>query len=151
MMTRKPNKQQRTNARWRQQRALHTAVPGSAEQEERRPLAGHEDSYEITRSGQVWSRRLKRFIKHAYNPIDSQGYIRVTAHGKRASVSIWHGVVSSWLTADDQERLRQSIPRDALGNATRLQEHRAAIRSVAREYGLPEQIIFALLLTARDE
>ena len=93
MMTHRPNKRQRTNARWRQQRASGTAVHGSAEHEERRPLAGHEDSYEITKGGQVWSRRLKRFIKHAYDPIRNRAYIRVTAHGKPVAVSVWRGVV----------------------------------------------------------
>jgi NUMOD4 motif-containing protein len=79
MGLRRPDKRQRANERRREWRATVTKVRSTAA-DERRPIPGFEEYYEITRLGEVFSRRHGRFIKHKLG-FGTGTYIEFTING----------------------------------------------------------------------
>lgn len=145
-MGRRPNQRQRKLQRWQDDRADATAIPTGAALDERRPLAGFESHYEVSRSGLIWSKRLKRLIKHTYDPLRDRKYVAFTVDGQRHTMSIWSAVINSWLTAEKREALRASVPEIALGKLQGLRSHRADIAVAAEQFSLPYDTVFAFLL-----
>lgn len=144
-MARKPNKRQRENARIRKQRGERTRVFAGAD-EDRRPLAGFGEAYEITRSGDVWSRRLSRYIKPAYHPHYGRIHVSFKANGERVTLSVWRAVIESWFSKEERAALRQIVPHDALGQKEPLRQHLEAVRAAAQTHRIPDTILFAFLL-----
>lgn len=145
-MAHKPNKQQRANNRRRKERASRQAAAAGLPSGPRRGLAGYEQLYEVTREGRVWSRRLRRFIN---NPESTSGSVQIgfSTNGRRVRMPVWRGVLQSWLTLADLQRLRAAIPPHALGNLAKLRTHQPAIRAVANQVLLPERFVFGFLLS----
>ncbi|HYW30899.1 MAG TPA: hypothetical protein VE869_05275 [Gemmatimonas sp.] len=96
MMGRRPNRQQRANARRVADRASATAVPPHLDYAPRVPLVGFESLYEITRNGQLYSVRAKRFIKRAYK---DGAYLKVQVEGRSHVLNIQDAVADSWAQA----------------------------------------------------
>ena len=145
-MARRLNKHQRRNARIRQQRAQRTRL-FSDPKAERRPLAGFGEAYEITRSGNLWSRRLHRYIKPGYDPRTGGTYIIFGSNGKRVTLSTWSAVIESWFSKEDRAALREVVSADALGRVDRLQSQRQAIGAAARRYRIDDTILFSFLVS----
>jgi hypothetical protein len=110
-------------------------------------MSGFEDRYEITRSGHLWSIRLGRFIKHQFDPLTNRRYISVVISGKRQTRNIWRAVADSWLSPYDRQAILGRVPPEALGQLTLLKTMKAEIASIAREYDIPQQVVFSTLLT----
>ena len=149
-MARKPNKRQRENARIREQRAQRTRLFADPKAV-RRPLAGYGEAYEITRSGNLWSRRLSRYIKPAYDPHTGRPYVNFKSNGERVTLSTWRAVIESWFSEEERAALRQIVPDDALGHIERLRQHRQAIGAAARMHRIPDTILFNFLLAGRAD
>ena len=96
-MARRPNKRQRANAKRMDDYSAASALPPDVEQEPRVPLAGFESFYEITRSGQLFSVRAKRFIKRAHL---EHAYLRVRVDGVQHNLNIKDSVAASWAQAE---------------------------------------------------
>jgi len=116
---------------------------------DRRPLAGHEQEYEITQSGWVWSLRLGRFIKHAHSPHGTGTYIRIVRKRRPVTMSVPVAVVASWLEPSQRAQLREVVPQDALRNVSVLRLHKSSIDEAAQAYGLPKDIVFRFLAAER--
>jgi hypothetical protein len=63
-------------------------------------------------------------------------------------MSIWRAVINSWLTADERDVLRASVPEIALGKLEALRVHQANIAVVAERLSLPYNTAFAFLLSS---
>lgn len=145
-MARKPNKRQRELQRWRDRRADATTIDKDALRDERRPLAGFESYYEISRTGFVWSKRLRRFIKHTYDPIGHRTYIAFTVSGQRHTMPVWQATIDSWLSADAKQELRRSVPASALGSLDTLKSLKAEIAAASSRCSLSSDTVFKFLL-----
>jgi hypothetical protein len=66
------------------------------ELEERVPLAGYEDLYEITRSGRVYSLRTRAVLVGGYH---HSPFIRITVKGAVVTLSKEKAVAESWARA----------------------------------------------------
>ncbi len=147
-LRRMPNKRDRELRRLRDAREANTAIPESVLSEQRRPMIGFEDRYEITRSGHVWSLRLGRFIKHQYHPITKRTYISITVNGKHETRGVWRAVVDSWVPAHEHESILARLPRELHGQLALLREKNEEIAAIAGAYDLPTQAVFAIFLSA---
>ncbi|MFY0566380.1 HNH endonuclease [Archangium lansingense] len=108
-MARRPNQRQRRSSRRRHDYAEKTKLPPGIENEPRVPMVGNEADYEITRSGHVYSRQLKRFIQWKLTPNGQHPYISVQVGGV-SSQPRWpnEAAEESWAAAElkrvEQER-----------------------------------------------
>jgi len=150
-LARKPNKRDRELRRWREAREARTTIPAHAGTEPRRPLSEFEDHYEITRTGLVWSRRLKRFIKHKYEPMTNHTYIAITVDGVRSTRGVWASVIASWLSAPERQAILGQLPTDVHGKLDKLRTERARIATIAKAVRLPSDAIVALFLAAPSQ
>ncbi|MFE8599811.1 HNH endonuclease [Archangium violaceum] len=117
-MARRPNQRQRRSSSRRHEYAEKTKVPPGIENEPRVPLVGNEADYEITRSGHVYSRRLKKFIRWKLTPNGRHPYISVQVGGV-SSPPRWpkEAAAESWAAAElkrvEQERIQQEAQIEA--------------------------------------
>lgn len=91
------NKRQRAHKRLSQRRADLNELSDGAQLEPRAPLRGYEALYEITRSGRVYSLRLRRFI--SLHLLRGAAYISFRTAGKRVNLPIADAVHRSWGSA----------------------------------------------------
>jgi hypothetical protein len=98
---RRPNRNDRKRAREKRDRDSKTEVRSRLD-EERRPIPGFEELYEITRRGDVFSKRLGRFVKHKLN-IEQQPYVGFTIKGEKHVLSIRKTVAAAFAKAEGLE------------------------------------------------
>src|ERR1700712_3564026 len=79
--------------RKRDERATNLGLPKNKDLEPRMPLAGHEELYEITQSGRVFSLKTKKFLAEGYQHSPS---IRFTVNGAIVSMSKEKAIADSW-------------------------------------------------------
>jgi hypothetical protein len=91
---RRPNSNDKKRAREKRERDSKTEVRSRLD-EERRPIPGFEELYEITRKGDVYSKRLGRFVKHKLN-IEQQPYVGFTINGEKHVLSIRKTVAAAF-------------------------------------------------------
>lgn len=91
---RRPNSNDKKRAREKRERDRKTEITSTLNQD-RRPIPGFEELYEITRSGDVYSKRLGRFVKHKLN-FEQQPYIGFTINGEKHVLSIRKTVVAAF-------------------------------------------------------
>ena len=72
----------------------------NSELEERAPLAGYEDLYEISRSGRVFSRRTQAVLVGGYH---HSPFIRITVGGAVVTLSKDKAIADSWKKATAAE------------------------------------------------
>ncbi len=68
----------------------------NSELEERTPLAGYEDLYEISRSGRVFSLRTRAVLVGGYH---HSPFIRITVKGAVVTLSKEKAIADSWAAA----------------------------------------------------
>jgi len=68
----------------------------NAELEERVPLAGYEELYDITRSGRVFSRTTRAVLVGAYH---HSAFIRITVKGAVVTLAKDKAIADSWKQA----------------------------------------------------
>ena len=83
---RRPSSHKRKRAREKKARDFMTEVHSTLD-DERRPLPGFEEHYEITRKGDVYSKRHRRFIKPKLS-VNQRPYISFTIEGQKHDLSI---------------------------------------------------------------
>lgn len=83
----------------------------ASEDEQREPLKGFESHYEITRNGDVYSKRLKRFIKHKFMPCgdDYSTWIEFQLAGVSHNIGVGKAVADTYLSESDRKNIIESI------------------------------------------
>src|SRR3954465_14637833 len=79
--------------RRRAERENSSRAQKNAELEERTPLAGYEELYDITRSGRVFSRKTRAVLVGAYH---HSPFIRITVNGAVVTLSKEKAIADSW-------------------------------------------------------
>lgn len=80
--------------------------PDVAEDRERRPIAGLENSYEITRTGQVWSVEGRCWLRSP----TTWPFLKVPCADRTVDLVLPEAVAVSWLSAEDRSNLRAAFP-----------------------------------------
>jgi hypothetical protein len=137
----KPNRYRRTLNRLNATRADMTEVHAS-QSDERAGLAGYEDYYEITRNGEVYSKRHKRFIKHRFASFGDRysAYIEFQLNGRRVRFGIGEAVAKSFLTQSQIQAISKRLP-EGIGKVKDLWGL-STIASLATEYYVISGAIF---------
>lgn len=109
----KPNKHRRALNRLNRTRTQLTAIHADLS-DERIGLIGYENYYEITRKGEVFSRRLNRFIKHKFNDYYDKysTYIEFQIHGQKMQFGIGKAVAESYLTQEQILSISKQLPEE---------------------------------------
>lgn len=109
----KPNKHRRMLNRRNETREAMTKITAS-EDEQREPLKGFESHYEITRNGDVYSKRLKRFIKHKFMPYgdDYSTWIEFQLAGESHNIGVGKAVADTYFSESDRKNIIESIPEE---------------------------------------
>jgi hypothetical protein len=144
-MAAKPNKRRRELNRLQRERENRTEVRASSS-DKRRPLVGFEQYYEITSTGNVWSKRLERYIKHKFEPFNKSTFILFHINGETHALSVWEAVAKSWLTPEQRAAILAVVPREQRISAAVLKASSNLINLIASEYGVGNRVIFGLLL-----
>jgi hypothetical protein len=79
--------------------------PKSREERERRPVNGLEDTFEITRTGLVWSIEGESWEEPLNWP-----YLKVLSDDQLIDLNLVEAVAVSWLTAEQRQELRAAFP-----------------------------------------
>ncbi len=143
----KPNKHRRklnrTNATRQDMTEVHATI-----EEERRPLVGHEENYEITRIGDVFSKRLGRFIKHKFYDFGDEfsTYIEFTVKGVKTKIGVGRAVADSYLSKTDVQAIVEQIPPEM--NSMLLLKKSDLTDRLSKEYSLTGRAIFTVLVDA---
>lgn len=66
--------------------------------EERAPLAGYEDRYEISRAGRLYSRKTRAVLVGQYH---HSPFIRLTVNGAVVTLSKEKAIADSWAALDE--------------------------------------------------
>lgn len=107
----KPNKHRRKLNRMNRIRQSATEITAGP-MDERRPLAGYEAFYEITRNGDIYSKRLKRFIKHKFYSMGdlNSTYLEFTVSGVQVKLGVGQAVASTYLSHQDTQDIIARLP-----------------------------------------
>jgi hypothetical protein len=84
-------------------RLLEPALP---EDRERRPIAGLENRYEITRTGHVWSVEDGCWLRNT----TTWPFLKVPCANRTVDLVLPEAVAVSWLSAEDRSNLRAAFP-----------------------------------------
>ncbi len=76
---------------------------------ERRPVPGYEDYYEITRRGDVYSKRLQRFIKQRER-LHHKLFIEFQIGKKRHKLFVAQAVADAYLSPADRQDILAEVP-----------------------------------------
>jgi len=137
----KPNKHRRALNRLKRERESLTKIHADFN-EERVGLAGYENFYEITRKGEVYSKRLDRFIKHKffYFGDNSSTYIEFQLKGEKIKFNVGEAVAKSYLTQEQIEKISKKLP-ESINNFKELWGL-DIIDSLAKKYDVVSNAIF---------
>lgn len=133
------NSRQRKNKQLREYRAEVTAVTANPDVPTR-PLKGFEEFYAITINGDLWSQRLKRFIKPTLGMDGLSLYLKFSIQGTEHRLPVWQSVADAWLDDVARGRVIDRIPEVAVVG-DRIKWELAAIPEIAKEFDLPHGLI----------
>ncbi|SDA09621.1 hypothetical protein SAMN05216315_10167 [Nitrosospira sp. Nsp18] len=141
----KPNKRRRELNRINRNRADLTEIRAT-EKDERRPLKNFESNYEITRGGEIFSKRLKRFIKHRVSPHSEYStYIRFELAGETKTLGVGKAIAETWLSDTDINNIIRSIPEEI--NSIETARQAGLIQVIGKNYDVSARAIFYVLKT----
>lgn len=115
---------------------------------ERRPVPGLEDLYEITRRGDVYSRRLKRFVTRSDRP-DAGDDVIIEEGGRRRRLPIARLVADVFLIAGE----REAIVNEFLGlyqSAQGVFNRDAALERLAQRHHVGAGAILSVIVRASE-
>lgn len=96
----------------------------------RRPLVGLGDWYEITRHGHLYSKRLKRMIRHRWSLDFEKDFIQLQVAGQTYNIGIHYAIADSWLEAAE----RAAILADLATNSVEVAAARHNLRAATVHY-----------------
>lgn len=133
------NKRQRKNKQRREYRADVTTITADVDTP-MRPLHGFEAFYSITANGQLWSNRLKRYVKPTLGLDGKTLHLQFSIRGQIHHLSIWQAVVDSWLDENVRDQVLDKIPEFAVGGS-KIEWEQVDIVSVASAFDIPPEFV----------
>ena len=128
----KPNSRRRELNRVNRYRAYLTEIKAS-ELDERRPLKNFELYYEITRNGEIFSKRLNRFIKHRVSPYSEDStYIQIQVCGTAKKLNIGKAIAETWLSDIDINDILGKVPEEI--NSIEAAKQAGLFQAIAKTY-----------------
>ena len=116
---------------------------------QRKPVPGFEDLYEITRRGDVYSKRLRRFIKQQER-LDGRFYIEFQIDNKVHHLPLSETIAQAYLSPDDQQEITSSVPRLDQLSPEAITAH-PSVRMLSQRYNVAPGAILSVLLRARQD
>ncbi len=116
---------------------------------QRRPIQGFEDLYEITRRGDVYSKRLRRFIKQQER-LDGRFFIEFQIDNKVHHLPLSETIAKAYLSPDDQQEIISSVPQLDQLSPEAITAH-LSVRMLSQRYNVAPGAILSVLLRARQD
>ncbi len=110
---------------------------------QRRPIPGFEGYYDITRRGDVYSRRLRRFIRQRER-LERDAAIAFTIRGRRHRLPLAPTVAEAFLRPQDREAILTDFPDLAELSAEELDQH-PTVEALADHFNLERAAIIAVV------
>ncbi len=115
---------------------------------ERRPVPGYEDYYEITRNGDAYSKRLRRFIKQRER-LHRKLFIDFQIKKKKHKLFVAQAVADAYLTPADRQEILDEVP-DLLRLTEAEIESHPAVKKAALEHNVTPVAVLVVLLRAAE-
>jgi hypothetical protein len=115
---------------------------------QRRAIPGFEGYYDITRRGDVYSRRLRRFIRQRER-LEHDAAIAFTIRGKRHRLPLAPTVAEAYLSPQDREAILTDFPDLAALSAEELDQH-PTVEALADHFNLDRAAIIAVVRGERQ-
>ncbi len=115
---------------------------------QRRPIPGFEDLYEITRRGDVYSKRLRRFIKQQER-LDGRFFIEFQIDNKVHHLPLSETIAQAYLSPDDQQEITSSVPQLDQLSPEAITAH-LSVRMLSQRYNVAPGAILSVLLRAKQ-
>ena len=116
---------------------------------QRRPIQGFEDLYEITRRGDVYSKRLRRFIKQQER-LDGRFFIEFQIDNMVHHLPLSETIAQAYLSPDDQQEIISSVPQLDQLSPQAITAH-LSVRMLWQRYNVAPGAILSVLLRARQD
>ena len=116
---------------------------------QRRPIPGFEDLYEITRRGDVYSKRLRRFIKQQER-LDGSFFIEFQIDNMVHHLPLSETIAQAYLSPDDQQEIISSVPQLDQLSPQAITAH-LSVRMLSQRYNVAPGAILSVLLRARQD
>ncbi len=115
---------------------------------ERRPVPGYEDLYEITRRGDVYSKRLGRFIKQRER-LHHKLFIEFQIRKKRHKLFVAQAVADAYLSPADRQQIVAEVP--GLRNLSEAEiESHPVVEKAALEHNVTAVAVLVVMLRAAE-
>ena len=115
---------------------------------ERRPVPGYEDYYEITRRGDVYSRRLGKFIKQRER-LHHKLFIEFQIKKRKHRLFVAEAVADAYLTPADRRAIVEAVPELRRLSEAEIESH-PAVHEAALEHNVTGVAILVVLLRAAE-
>ena len=115
---------------------------------QRRPIPGFEDLYEITRRGDVYSKRLRRFIKQQER-LDGRFFIEFQIDKTVHHLPLSETIAEAYLNPDDRQEIISLVPQLDQLSSEAIAAH-PSVRMLSRQYNVAPGAILSVLLRAKQ-
>ena len=138
----RPNKRRRELNRLNDTRDSLTTIHATTD-EDRVGLCGYEGYYEITKNGEIFSKRANRFIKHTFSAMSSNTFIEFSLHGKKVQFGIGQAIALSFLNEEQTNTIKKELP-VTITDINQLSGN-SLINALASKYEINSSAIFYIL------
>lgn len=115
---------------------------------ERRPVPGYEDVYEITRRGDVYSKRLGRFIKQRER-LHHKLFIEFQIRKKKHKLFVAQAVADAYLSPADQQQIVAEVPGLRSLSEAEIETH-PVVGKAALEHNVTAVAVLVVMLRAAE-
>ncbi len=115
---------------------------------QRRPIPGFEDFYEVTRRGDVYSRRLRRFIRQR-EWTDGCSHIDVQIKKETFRVPVAAAIAEAFLTPEQKHDIIASVPDLGDLSLDELMGH-PVLSALSDEHNVAPEAVLSVLHSERD-
>ncbi len=123
----------------------HSVAEGGLQ---RRPIPGYEAFYEITRRGDVYSRRLRRFIRQK-EWVDGCSHIDVQINKRKHRVPVAAAIAEAFLTPDQMQDVIAAVP-DLDGLTPRELVRHPTVEELSDQHNVALEAILSVILRERQ-
>ena len=115
---------------------------------ERRPVPGYEDYYEITRRGDVYSKRLGRFIKQRER-LHRTLFVEFQIKKKKHRLFVAEAVADAYLSPADRQEIISAVPDLRRLTEAEIENH-PAVEAATLEHNVTPVAVLVVLLRAAE-
>ncbi|MCH6550690.1 MAG: hypothetical protein IH804_01585 [Planctomycetes bacterium] len=123
----------------------HSVAEGGLQ---RRPIPGFEAFYDITRRGDVYSRRLRRFIRQK-EWVDGCSHIDVQINKRQHRLLVAAAIAEAFLTPDQMQDVISAVP-DLDGLTPKELVRHPTVEELSDRYNVALEAILSVILRERQ-